>query len=520
MPDESFHSLKEVHFPYEKCFVSLDDVDSNYSISNQKLCKKDNIEYPGGVYPACVIGFGHAAQGSLPKKGVAVGPDGDFCSTRSIKERNGFRRAWINSELKDQSSHKRFQDLLDYLKLSNIRNIYFLGDSMNVQTGKFFGCDISRTPGVKIVQHQHLLSHTNIPVQALTVEYRDHKVRIYMEKIKIPCTYDLSKSEGCTGSDDWRARSVYSGIKRALIHAGASGTSESPTIIIFNEGLHVFADTVGWMYEPMARALVNAAKESRGRYLVMFRETSAQHFSARLGGSFDSTRSSSYVSGEFCCNLPKNGSSELTEHDWRNSMFRRSLASVDRDWDRYVGWLPFFNTTIDLFDMHLELNVVRKADCTHYVYKPYIFLPLWDQLYQGARHVMTSLPPFALNAFIDRMTVNNTLVKGSKKAVYVIINGKKRIFLDWAMFDAMGYRVFDIESIHDENLNDIPDGDPVVSDNFVAKGSGRAVYLIQNQTKRIFLDWAKFEAMGYKSGDIQKVGDEYLNKFPSGDPFK
>lgn len=528
--DESFHSLKDVYLPYEKCLVKIDDIDSNYSITNQKLCKQDNNEYPptpsernAGVFPACVIGFGHAAQGSLSKKGITVDPNGGHCFTRSMKERQGFNRAWLsrhnNNSSTDIPSYKYIQDMFAYLKLKNIRNIYFLGDSMNVQSGKFFGCDVSRTPGVKIIHHQHLLSHTNIPVQSATIEYDKHNVRIYMEKIKIPCTYDLKKADGCTRSDDWRIRSVYSGIKRVLVHAGASGRTDSPTIIVFNEGLHVFADTVGWMYEPMARALINTAKESRGKYFILFRETSAQHFSSRLGGTFDSKPSMDYKAFDFCCNLPKNGSIELNEHDWRNELFRQALEKVDDKWARYVGWVHFFNTTVALHDMHLELNIVHKADCTHFVYKPFIFLPLWIDLYQGIRVAMADYPPFSLDAFISRMTVNNTLVKGSKKAVYAVINGKKRIFIDWGMFETMGYHAFDIESVDDENLNAIPDGEPIAPTNFIARGSGRAIYLIQNGTKRLFEDWKKFEAMGYKQNDIQKVGDEYLNKMPSRQPI-
>ena len=52
----------------------------------------------------------------------------------------------------------------------------------------------------------------------------------------------------------------------------------------------------------------------------------------------------------------------------------------------------------------------------------------------------------------------------------------------------------------------------------VLKGSSKALYLVQNRTKRLFLDWNKFLALGYTSVDVEQVSDTVLGLLADGEP--
>jgi len=54
--------------------------------------------------------------------------------------------------------------------------------------------------------------------------------------------------------------------------------------------------------------------------------------------------------------------------------------------------------------------------------------------------------------------------------------------------------------------------------NVVLKGSSKALYLVQNRTKRLFLDWNKFLALGYTSVDVEQVSDTVLGLLADGEP--
>jgi len=132
-----------------------------------------------------------------------------------------------------------------------------------------------------------------------------------------------------------------------------------------------------------------------------------------------------------------------------------------------VGWIPFFNTTEALYDMHLESNNQYKADCTHYIYSPYLFLPLWLDTIR----VMEDFIPRnkrrqkeITQTFFDRIysAESNVVLKGSSKALYLVQNRTKRLFLDWNKFLALGYTSVDVEQVSDTVLGLLADGEPVI----------------------------------------------------------
>ena len=54
------------------------------------------------------------------------------------------------------------------------------------------------------------------------------------------------------------------------------------------------------------------------------------------------------------------------------------LDSYDRNWREYIGWVPFFNTSLALFDLRVEFHEkAQHIDCTHFVYTPTAYAALW-----------------------------------------------------------------------------------------------------------------------------------------------
>ena len=138
-------------------------------------------------------------------------------------------------------------------------------------------------------------------------------------------------------------------------------------------------------------------------------------------------------------------------------MFLEEFARQEPYWSRYVGWIPFFTTTAQLYDLHLESNNVFNADCTHYVYTPFVFAPHWVNLDRTLSDLSKNSAANVTNV-MQVFTVDKKAIKGSSKKVYMMDNGKKRLFTDWALFLKMGIASFDIEQIADFNLDSIPDG--------------------------------------------------------------
>jgi hypothetical protein len=83
-------------------------------------------------------------------------------------------------------------------------------------------------------------------------------------------------------------------------------------------------------------------------------------------------------SNDFCCRLPLDSP---FSNNWRNNGVTDALSQLDSQWARYLGWVPLFNTTLELFDMHVEFNAATGiVDCTHFFYAPGLFAALWRDL--------------------------------------------------------------------------------------------------------------------------------------------
>ena len=59
--------------------------------------------------------------------------------------------------------------------------------------------------------------------------------------------------------------------------------------------------------------------------------------------------------------------------NFRNRLLLKELHAQDPLWKELVGWLPFY----DMSQMSYNNHVDTKSDCTHYMYQPYFYDPLY-----------------------------------------------------------------------------------------------------------------------------------------------
>lgn len=85
------------------------------------------------------------------------------------------------------------------------------------------------------------------------------------------------------------------------------------------------------------------------------------------------------------------------------------------------------------------------------------------------------------------------VVKGKGKSVYLIFDGKKHHIPDWNTFVSLGYDISDIKGMSDQDINNIPDGEPL-------KAIVEQPHPINPYEECPCLSKSRFDP--YKSGDI------------------
>lgn len=185
--------------------------------------------------------------------------------------------------------------------------------------------------------------------------------------------------------------------------------SSENLVFIFNIGLHMNNKN---QYQVQMKRLYHEMQHLRNQgHIVMFRETSAQHFNTTSGGfigfesyPFRSTNLVSWVS-LLASNLnlvenpvvddtfiydpisvpndiwytcvPIKSLSSARIQNWRNEYaFELMKEAID---NLNVGYLYFFNITVARWDYHRGVY----GDCTHYVQcANMLWKPIWDQAYE------------------------------------------------------------------------------------------------------------------------------------------
>ena len=57
------------------------------------------------------------------------------------------------------------------------------------------------------------------------------------------------------------------------------------------------------------------------------------------------------------------------------------LNSLDSNWNNLLGYLSFYSSTLLLYDLHIDYDQNKQVvDCTHFLYIPYSFNFLWDEM--------------------------------------------------------------------------------------------------------------------------------------------
>eukprot|EP01041_Mallomonas_annulata_P003126 gene3126-6147_t len=389
--------IDAAYSPYEKCLLSLSTINPNSTYSTQGACLKgfdsstshQNYIPPTrygnskGILPSifttCSLGFGLDNKGDLSGKSHAkMAGGGGLCSVRSIRERKSLKSMWkSNYPLK---SIEYLPELFKVLKRKNIHNLILFGDSITRQIVRFLSCDLMRTSNVTVLRNSSLFYTTREGEGNFSeFQYNGHFLRVILGENSDECLSKLENQHANSTSTSFKSKkSLYKTMKYSFYCVTAGSTITNPSVLIFNAGLHLYAGNKFfklYIY-PIIKAFITFAKESQGRVYVLFRETSAQHFTARIGGCFDAKTSLSYKPGDLCCTQ----SSDLSiayAGDWRNKIFRETFYKEDPQWESYIGWIPFFNTSLALYDMHMEVNNNMDSDCTHFIYAPFIFSPLW-----------------------------------------------------------------------------------------------------------------------------------------------
>mmetsp|Transcript_5358 Transcript_5358/g.7895 ORF Transcript_5358/g.7895 Transcript_5358/m.7895 type:complete len:223 (-) Transcript_5358:91-759(-) len=197
-------------------------------------------------------------------------------------------------------------------------------------------------------------------------------------------------------------------------------------VFVLNCGLHAreeepYKDTLRWLFQYFKKHL--------NQHVVMFRETSAQHFKTRTGEfpwndrdfswsfpeqlSHDIKSNLSTLTGHlfrvgnmlrkediednsgkelvlesskqeserldetlydaYSC-APIESHQQLDEQNWKGKMV--SIVLEELNLQESIGIIPFFNLTAGRHDLHS----FSKKDCSHYCNAPLLWLPVWDSI--------------------------------------------------------------------------------------------------------------------------------------------
>jgi hypothetical protein len=105
------------------------------------------------------------------------------------------------------------------------------------------------------------------------------------------------------------------------------------------------------------------------------------------------------------------------------------------------------------------------------------------------------------------------LCQSGSPAVYLVFNAQRHQIVDWETFLNLGFKQEQIIACGANAA--YSEGGPLTS---LLKGSGDAVYWLENGLRRHIPDMETFRALGYREQDIALVPDELLAIWPLGEP--
>ena len=452
------NSLNSKYSDYEACIVKLKSTDKNFSVYSQPKCENLKERVPDTYFPwgkfgnkklidKCTVGIGHHPYIGLNHVLTYNYSAAESCSSRSIYQRNSLRSSWIQSTGLD---YYNFDNFFILLKNHHINEIVYLGDSMSEQILNFFICDISRLGGIKIITAKTEGKEVTARIQHIATK---HMINIDFFKLYYT---DIG----------------FRNLKSHLDFALSKQATVGKTLLLYNQGLHIHQNADKIIKE-IAVTLIRFAKLNYRKFYVLFRETSSQHFRNPGGGYSSSSgtitlsqfNNSHHINQDnnlpYCCNtLPENEIAD-SESFWRNRQFKEAFNQIDPMWEQYIGWIPFFNFTLFLHDVHVEVFYEKRAlklDCTHYMYIPFSFLPLWHDTHTSLALLLTRTSP----RYEDLNLSYSQPIRGNNMSnIYYVVNGKKRLFRTMQDLKKMGYNMNDCFQVTELQLNSIPEGDVI-----------------------------------------------------------
>jgi hypothetical protein len=114
---------------------------------------------------------------------------------------------------------------------------------------------------------------------------------------------------------------------------------------------------------------------------------------------------------------------------------------------------------------------------------------------------------------------SGTLLRGDGSPIFVMRHGLLRLIPNAVTFEALGYRWGDINTLRQDSLALIPDGEwmlNALSSGNVLKGSGASAYAMSNATRRYITSTGAMQQCGYGQDAVRFIQDAYLNAVPMG----
>lgn len=195
-------------------------------------------------------------------------------------------------------------------------------------------------------------------------------------------------------------------------------TVKGRVLFVTNVGLHynqyVEEDSMTYNKTLATVASYLLSKAKQDGHIVMFRETSAQHFptvDGRFGSPllhpevlltsnimvhtmaqrvFAGSRKRDeglYVVPEFESCRPFENKEAVEIQRWRNHCLRSVLSELDPH--KWIHLVPWFDATAARHDLHL----LENGDCTHFCHQPMIWLPLWAEVYRALQKEFSRRAP-------------------------------------------------------------------------------------------------------------------------------
>lgn len=166
-------------------------------------------------------------------------------------------------------------------------------------------------------------------------------------------------------------------------------------VYFFNYGLH-YRPEVSHKYETNLVTYLDTVKNYTNWKLLLFRETSAQHFNIPGGDFLGWSRPKPWFDSDSCTPHRPAPTQGFREVIFKNAALHAGFVPLVMDSTlqqpppifhgdtREIVILPYYNFTAQLHDLHIISNINTaknaseyKGECTHFCSTPFLWLPLW-----------------------------------------------------------------------------------------------------------------------------------------------